>query len=412
MAMLPRPLRGQGWRKGGNHPVNREFLQSKKNYNSGVTGFSLKKWQAFSCTAREEFKRFNVPLKNIGCMILPKTRAIAVLACMLLLVIPSFATAVADSSPAVPLIGMVLPELGQEKSKLVYTADDFENDGDKALKGGYYDDAVKYYDKAEEMRVASDPSRTSHTEFMLMDLENKKGIVYQNWGSHDAEMYKAFNKAESLKSIAAKKQDEELGNKRNCLIVTATFGSPLASEVELVRGFRDDSIVQSYTGSRFMPGFNAWYYSFSPQVSMYINEHPQIKPFMQAFVTPTLRIVLLAQACYSLFSFNKEIATIVAILVGSTLYSLIYLFPAAIAAAWVARRHGWSGRDIRSMRPAGVAWIALFLLTVAGTVFSLDLLTTIASGLFVVATIVLVAGSLTLGLSRYVGRKAGAAVQE
>jgi hypothetical protein len=145
---------------------------------------------------------------------------------------------------------------------------------------------------------------------------------------------------------------------------------------------------------------------------MYINEHPLIKPLMQAFVTPTLDIVLLAQACYSFLSFNKEIATIAAILIGSALYGLIYIFPTAMAVAWVARRRGWDGAGIRSMWPASVAWLTLFLLMVAGTVFSLDLLTTLASGLFVVATIILVAGSLTLGLSRYVGRKAGAVIQE
>jgi hypothetical protein len=342
-------------------------------------------------------------------MELPKTRAIAVLACVLLLVIPALAAAAADSSPAVPLIGVAVPDILQDKSKLTYTWEDFKIAGNKATDSGNYDDGVKYYNKAEEMLVAADPSRAAGTDLELSHLEEKKVYTYANWEGHDAESAAASKKATELHDSARQKAE---ASGSGCLIVTATFGTPMASEVQLVRDFRDGSIVQSYTGSRFMPGFNAWYYSFSPQVSMYINEHPQIKPFMQAFVTPTLQIVLLAQVCYSFLSFNKEIATIAAILVGSALYGLIYLFPTAMVAAWVARRRGWSGRDIRSMWPAGVAWIALFLLTVAGTVFSLDLLTTLASGLFVVTTLVLVAGSLTLGLSRYVGRKAGAAVQE
>ena len=342
-------------------------------------------------------------------MILHKARIILVLACLSLLVMPALAAAAADSSPAVPLIGVGVPNLLEEKSKLTYTADDFKIAGQKAFDSGNYDDAVKYWTKTEEMLVAADPKRSYETDFELSKLEGLKVAAYAGWDGHDTEEAEANNNANKLHDSARTKAE---ASGSGCLIVTATFGSPLASEVQLVRDFRDGSIVQSYTGSRFMPGFNAWYYSFSPQVSMYINEHPLIKPFMQAFVTPTLQIVLLAQACYSFLSFNKEIATIAAILVGSALYSLVYIFPTAMAVAWIARRCGWSGRDIRSMWPAGVAWIALFLLMVAGTVFSLDLLTTLASGLFVVATIVLVAGSLTLGLSRYVGRKAGAVVQE
>jgi hypothetical protein len=342
-------------------------------------------------------------------MILPKTRVKVVLACMLLLVMPALAAATADSSPAVPLIGVGIPNLLQDKSKLTMNWQEFKIEGQKAFDSGNYEDAVKYWTKSEEMLTAADPTRTSGTDLELSHLEGLKVASYAAWGGHDAEMNEANKNADKLKDSAREKAE---ASGSGCLIVTATFGSPLASEVQLVRDFRDGSIVQSYTGSRFMPGFNAWYYSFSPQVAMYINEHPLSRSFMQAFVTPTLQIVLLAQACYSFFSFNKEIATIAAILVGSSLYGLIYIFPTAMAVAWIARRRGWSGRDIRSMWPAGAAWIALFLLMVAGTVFSFDLLTTLASGLVVVATIVLVAGSLTLGLSRYIGRKSTAVVPE
>jgi len=342
-------------------------------------------------------------------MRLPQARATAVTACILLLIIPAFAAAAADSSPAVPLIGVAIPDILQDKSKLTYTWEDFRIAGDKATDRGNYEDAIKYYDKAEAMLVAADPGRAAGTDLELSRLEGKKAYTYAGWDGHDAESAAASKKATDLHESALDKSE---ASGKGCLIVTATFGSPMAGEVQLVREFRDGSIVQSYTGSRFMPGFNAWYYSFSPRVSVYINEHPQIKPFMQAFVAPTLQIVLLAQACYSFLNFNKEIATIAAILVGSALYGLVYIFPTAMAAAWVARRRGWNGGDIRSMWPAAVAWIALVLLMVAGTVFSLDLLTTLASGLFVVATIVLVAGSLTLGLSRHVGPKAGTPVQE
>jgi hypothetical protein len=50
-------------------------------------------------------------------------------------------------------------------------------------------------------------------------------------------------------------------------------------------------------------------------------------------------------------------------------------------------------------------------LIIAGVIFSSDLLTTIASGLFVIATIILVVAALSVSFSQYIGRK-DAVVQE
>jgi hypothetical protein len=318
-----------------------------------------------------------------------------------LITIPAAAT-VGDPSVPVPLAAVGVPNFLQEKGKLQYTWDDFRADGDRAAASGNYEDAVKFYNKAEEMLVAADPSRSSTTDYSLGKLEQSKGLAYGNWDGHQAESDEAFHKSAELSETAKQKAKSEGSG---CLIVTATFGSPLASEVQLVRSFRDDSIVKSYTGSRFMPGFNAWYYSFSPQVSMYINEHPVVKPAMQVLITPILQIVLFARACYSFLSFNPELATIAAIIVGSTLYGLIYIFPTVMAGIWVARRRGWNGVHIRSLWPAAVAWGLLLVLIMTGVALSQDMLTTIASGLFVIATIILTTGALSVSLSRYVGRK-------
>lgn len=332
-----------------------------------------------------------------------KPRLSVLLACLLLLSIPAFVAAAHEVSLSAPLVAIGVPNLMQEKSKLQYDWVNFKQDGDKALESGNYEDAIKNYNQAEALLLFTDPDRRSSTERSLAHMESLKSSAYTKWGGHDEEAYASETKSNELTQIADRKYQYESQGKE-CLIVTATFGSPLASEVQLVRSFRDDSIAKSYTGSRFMPGFNAWYYSFSPQVSAYINEHPYVKPGMQLLITPILEIVLFAQMCYSFLSFNPELATVVAIIVGSTLYGLIYVFPTVMAGVWVARRRGWAGVDIRSIWPAAVAWGVLLLLIIAGVAFTLDLLTTIASGLFVIATILLVVATLSLSLSRYVVR--------
>ncbi|HUK51278.1 MAG TPA: CFI-box-CTERM domain-containing protein, partial [Terriglobales bacterium] len=52
-----------------------------------------------------------------------------------------------------------------------------------------------------------------------------------------------------------------------CFIATATFGSQLAPQVQFLRTFRDQQIMNTFAGRSFMIAFNAWYYSFSPQVA-------------------------------------------------------------------------------------------------------------------------------------------------
>ncbi|MFA5268495.1 MAG: CFI-box-CTERM domain-containing protein [Methanoregula sp.] len=332
------------------------------------------------------------------------------LVCLLFIIMPPLQAASTDASLSAPLIAVSFPNLLQEKPKTQWDWKDFQKDGENALENGNYEDAIASFNQAEAMLLTSDPGsyRESETDFALSYMEKLKGDSYAKWDGHQAEAQKAYQKSSELEA-KAKAKIHNVDN--GCLIVTATFGSPMASEVQLVRSFRDDSIVKSYTGSRFMPGFNAWYYSFSPQVSTYINEHPVTKPAMQVLITPILQIVLIAQIFYSAVSFNPELATIVSIIVGSTLFGLIYLFPTAMVGVWIARLRGWDGGNIRVIWPAAIVWGALLLLIVAGSAFSLDLLTTVASGLFVIATIILTTGALSLLLSRYIGRK-GAAAQE
>jgi len=52
-----------------------------------------------------------------------------------------------------------------------------------------------------------------------------------------------------------------------CLIATATFGSELAPQVQQLRELRDNTLLQTNSGSAFMESFNQFYYSFSPTIA-------------------------------------------------------------------------------------------------------------------------------------------------
>jgi len=77
-------------------------------------------------------------------------------------------------------------------------------------------------------------------------------------------------------------------NGGGCLIATATFGSELAPQVQMLREIRDNSLLQTQSGQFFMESFNSFYYSFSPTIADYERENPVFKEAVKLTITPLL----------------------------------------------------------------------------------------------------------------------------
>ena len=84
-------------------------------------------------------------------------------------------------------------------------------------------------------------------------------------------------------------------NGGGCLIATASFGSELAPQVQLLREIRDNTILQTKSGSAFMTGFNQLYYSFSPTIADYERENLIFKEAVKLILTPLLISLTLLQ---------------------------------------------------------------------------------------------------------------------
>jgi len=84
-------------------------------------------------------------------------------------------------------------------------------------------------------------------------------------------------------------------NGGGCLIATAAFGSELAPQVQLLREIRDNTILQTKSGSIFMTVFNQFYYSFSPAVADYERENTAFKEAVKLTLTPLLTSLTLLQ---------------------------------------------------------------------------------------------------------------------
>jgi len=83
-------------------------------------------------------------------------------------------------------------------------------------------------------------------------------------------------------------KEVEGGNGGGCLIATAAFGSELSPQVQFLREIRDNTVLQTESGTSFMAGFNQFYYSFSPAIADYERENPTFKEAIKLTLTPML----------------------------------------------------------------------------------------------------------------------------
>ena len=80
-------------------------------------------------------------------------------------------------------------------------------------------------------------------------------------------------------------QEEKGGG---CLIATAAYGSEMAPQVQFLREIRDNTVLQTQSGTSFMTAFNTFYYTFSPTVADYERENPVFKEAVKVGLTPLL----------------------------------------------------------------------------------------------------------------------------
>jgi hypothetical protein len=73
-----------------------------------------------------------------------------------------------------------------------------------------------------------------------------------------------------------------LSKNGNCFIATAAFGSPLASQVGVLRKFRDSFLMSSRTGRNFV----SYYYKQSPSLAKKLAAHEGARFFVRLFLYP------------------------------------------------------------------------------------------------------------------------------
>ena len=157
-------------------------------------------------------------------------------------------------------LGTVYDELGDstkamqyyEKTLRLNPLDEFalSNIGSVLQEQGKYKEAIEYYEKALDVNPENTFTLQMDREARILLEESKQG--------------------------------------GGCLIATATYGSEMAPQVQLLREIRDNQLMNTESGTAFMSGFNELYYSFSPYIADMEREYPMFKEAVKLGLTPML----------------------------------------------------------------------------------------------------------------------------
>ena len=119
---------------------------------------------------------------------------------------------------------------------------------------------------------------TGYGYLIIVAIQNQK-IIAQD--STEEQLGEVFISGDCVTSSTT-------GPGGGCLIATATYGTELAPQVQQLRELRDNSLLQTNSGSAFMTGFNQLYYSFSPSIADFERENFVFRETVKLAITPLL----------------------------------------------------------------------------------------------------------------------------
>ena len=195
---------------------------------------------------------------------------------------PSGCTMILDNSQSLNGFG---PDTYQAKCVLDnYRIQVYSFSGDEEL-------VKKYVDKIIEIIVQRPQNNNSATTETSGGItwkgapNSEQDGMYFDGISSDTRLVCGVGTIPQDGKCVSKESQEEGGG---CLIATATYGSEMATEVQQLRELRDNTLLNTESGTAFMGTFNDIYYSFSPTIADMEREHPMFKEAVKLAITPMI----------------------------------------------------------------------------------------------------------------------------
>jgi hypothetical protein len=153
--------------------------------------------------------------------------------------------------------------------------------------------------KSTETRNYPDLSNNVPTTIIekLIYVDDDIWVIY---AETDADMFveygnRIYAAMNSFRYPASPPVENSSDNGGGCLIATATYGSEMATEVQQLRELRDNTLLNTESGTAFMGTFNDIYYSFSPIIADYERENPYFKEAVKLAITPLISTLSLME---------------------------------------------------------------------------------------------------------------------
>jgi hypothetical protein len=128
----------------------------------------------------------------------------------------------------------------------------------------------------------------------LADKVTKLGQQGLKQITYDGEILWSANASPQSEVTQEIKQQTETET-GGCLIATATYGTEMAPQVQLLREIRDNQLMNTASGMSFMTGFNQLYYSFSPSIADMERENPAFKEMVKIGIAPLISSLSIMQ---------------------------------------------------------------------------------------------------------------------
>ncbi len=122
---------------------------------------------------------------------------------------------------------------------------------------------------------------------------NYEIVANSNVNGESVSITKTISSSQEAFAQEATQNQQQPGG--GCLIATATYGSEMAPQVQMLREIRDNQLMATESGKSFITSFNSFYYSFSPAVADLERQNPAFKEAVKIALTPLLLSLSLLQ---------------------------------------------------------------------------------------------------------------------
>jgi len=126
----------------------------------------------------------------------------------------------------------------------------------------------------------------------------------------------------------------------------------------LLRNFRDRDVLRTSAGEAFMQDFNAFYYSFSPQVASYITAHSNLRLPMKLLLYPIVGILYASSLLFNAISLNSELSVTITGVFASFAMGTVYLGPLLTVLTRLRRSRSTSARQLKALQVGALAGLA------------------------------------------------------